>query len=79
MFFVGPDIAMGAVVRPLLPRLPSPLARGCTQFLRAASSLRRGLLRIILATAGCTAPVDEPPARGVDAFAAQVSPDYVRD
>jgi hypothetical protein len=42
-------------------------------------NLRRGLLRIILATAGCTAPVDEPPARGVDAFAGQVLPDYVRE
>jgi hypothetical protein len=66
-------------VRPLLPRVPSPLARGCARVVRAALNLRRGLLRLILATAGCTAPVDEIPARGVDAFAGQVLPDYVRD
>lgn len=70
---------MGADMRPLLPRLPSPLARGCARLLRAGLNLRRGLLRLILATAGCTAPVDEPPARGVDAFAGQVLPDYVRE
>jgi hypothetical protein len=46
--------------------------------MRAATNLRRALLRLVLATAGCTAPVDEPPARGVDAFAGQVLPDYVR-
>lgn len=66
-------------MRPLLPRLPSPLARKCTRVLRAALNLRRGLLRVILATAGCTAPADEPPPRGVDAFAAPVLPDYVRE
>jgi hypothetical protein len=49
--------------------------------LRALLNLRRGLLRVILATAGCAAPVDEPQAlsaSGIDAFAAQVLPDYVR-
>jgi hypothetical protein len=66
-------------VHPLLPRLPSPLARKCTRAVRAALNLRRGLLRVVLATAGCTAPIDEPPARGVDAFAGQVLPDYVRE
>lgn len=64
----------------LLParRVPSPLARGCARLVRAMLNLRRALLRVILATAGCAAPVEEPPARGIDAFAAQVLPDYVR-
>ncbi len=59
-------------------RVPSPLARGCARLLRAATNVRRALLRLILATAGCAAPVEEPPAGGIDAFAAQVLPDYVR-
>jgi hypothetical protein len=78
-------------VRSPARRVPSPLARGCARLLRALLNLRRGLLRVILATAGCVAPVEEPPASlhgplgsapglicGIDAFAAQVLPDYVR-
>lgn len=59
-------------------RVPSPLARACTRLLRAMLNLRRGLLRVILGTVGCVAPVEDPPARGIDAFAGVVLPDYVR-